>query len=544
MTKPLADDNQPVRVFISYSHDSPDHEDRVLALADRLREDEIDAEIDLYEQAPAEGWPLWCERQIEAAEFVLLVCTDTYQRRVKGEELHGVGLGVLWEANIIRQHLYQTGGVSDKFIPVLFSDGSPDHIPTTVKGFPRYTVDTDTGYEALYSRLIGQPLVTRPQLGPLKRLPPRTRRNSSSRTQAPAIAPSSEYSALPPPEALSWPSEDLIRKALASLWTGHISFNVPAQMKQGRQERIEVRITRDLSEALTQGLRGRGKPQIETVRVGTFMSARLAGETFEISPLNSEEGQVVPAQGFAQWSWNVRPTESGTHTLQLIVTVRMKIGGVGEEPLDSPVIDKEIRVSIAPVYAARKFAREHKRAITAVSVVLLGSPVISEVVKHYIDAPPPATDPIAQTDVTAIPPGDSTVFPRIATLSVCGTMFAKSDGGNGLRTITPGSCDIKGTVDNLRLPDGIQKRALCFSATIWSNSQKKLGIKTFVDNIDYKGKFYFMDTRQLSGKQVYGIILYLPGAVYGVGQPACDQTAPGDPSSEVLWNEKFEVAPN
>jgi hypothetical protein len=34
------------RVFISYSHDSPEHADRVLALADRLRAEGIDCHLD------------------------------------------------------------------------------------------------------------------------------------------------------------------------------------------------------------------------------------------------------------------------------------------------------------------------------------------------------------------------------------------------------------------------------------------------------------------------------------------------------------------
>ena len=35
------------------------------------------------------GWPLWCERQIEAANVVLMVCTETYHRRVSGDEEQG-----------------------------------------------------------------------------------------------------------------------------------------------------------------------------------------------------------------------------------------------------------------------------------------------------------------------------------------------------------------------------------------------------------------------------------------------------------------------
>lgn len=85
----------PVRVFISYSHDTAVHQKRVLDLADRLRADGIDAEIDQYNMAPPEGWALWCERQIEAADAVLMVCTETYHRRVRGEEAPGQGRGVV-----------------------------------------------------------------------------------------------------------------------------------------------------------------------------------------------------------------------------------------------------------------------------------------------------------------------------------------------------------------------------------------------------------------------------------------------------------------
>jgi SEFIR domain len=56
------------RVFISYSHDSPEHKDRILALSDRLRQAGIDCSIDQYEQSPAKGWPRWCERQVELSK--------------------------------------------------------------------------------------------------------------------------------------------------------------------------------------------------------------------------------------------------------------------------------------------------------------------------------------------------------------------------------------------------------------------------------------------------------------------------------------------
>lgn len=133
----------PPKVFISYSHDTLEYQERVLGLADRLRADGIDAEIDQYNVAPPEGWPLWCERQIAAADVVLMVCTETYHRRVSGDEERGKGLGVVWEAQIIRQLLYNGGAVSNRFVPVLFSEVSPEQIPTPIKGWTRYVVDTE-----------------------------------------------------------------------------------------------------------------------------------------------------------------------------------------------------------------------------------------------------------------------------------------------------------------------------------------------------------------------------------------------------------------
>lgn len=76
----------PPKVLISYSHDSPEHEQRVVTLADRLRGDGIDCIVDQYVPVQEEEWPLWMERQIERSDYVLMVCTQTYFRRVRDEE--------------------------------------------------------------------------------------------------------------------------------------------------------------------------------------------------------------------------------------------------------------------------------------------------------------------------------------------------------------------------------------------------------------------------------------------------------------------------
>ena len=75
----------PVRVFISYSHDSREHCDQVLALAQQLRRDGIDAEPDQFHQDELLHWQRWCEEQLrpENSKHVLCVCSAEYSRRVE-----------------------------------------------------------------------------------------------------------------------------------------------------------------------------------------------------------------------------------------------------------------------------------------------------------------------------------------------------------------------------------------------------------------------------------------------------------------------------
>jgi hypothetical protein len=167
------------KVFISYSHDSATHQEHVLALADRLRKDGLDVMVDQYLPAPPEGWPRWMDQQIKEADFVLLVCTETYLRRVERREQPGKGHGVLWEGNLIYQHLYNAGTTNAKFIPVLLDSANPSYIPLPLQGVTCYHPETDDGYEQLYRRLTNQPRDVKPELGIRRSLPPRTRSTDS-----------------------------------------------------------------------------------------------------------------------------------------------------------------------------------------------------------------------------------------------------------------------------------------------------------------------------------------------------------------------------
>jgi hypothetical protein len=145
----VSDEMSHPKVFISYSHDSAEHADRVLALSDRLRADGIDCILDQYEDSPAVGWPRWMDRQIRAADFVLMICTATYYRRVMGEEEPGKGHGVAWESTLIYQYIYNAGTSNTRFIPVLLKGAHASAIPTPWQGVKKYRPTTKEGYEDL-----------------------------------------------------------------------------------------------------------------------------------------------------------------------------------------------------------------------------------------------------------------------------------------------------------------------------------------------------------------------------------------------------------
>lgn len=159
------------KVFISYSHDSEDHKERVLELSDQLCDDGIDCALDRYEISPPEGWPRWCYKQVEDCKFVLVICTKTYLERFNNVAPAGTGKGVKFEGYIITQELYDNDSQNTKFIPVVFSKGDTGFIPKPLKGSSFYILDNVDGYKDLYRHLTGQHAVPKPKIGEIRDLP-------------------------------------------------------------------------------------------------------------------------------------------------------------------------------------------------------------------------------------------------------------------------------------------------------------------------------------------------------------------------------------
>ncbi|MCJ8269052.1 MAG: toll/interleukin-1 receptor domain-containing protein, partial [Psychrosphaera sp.] len=162
-----------MKLFISYSHDTEEHAKKVLQLANDLRRAGYDVPIDQHVAAPEEGWPLWMENGIEDSAFVLLICTETYKRRITGKEKEKIGYGCRFEGKVIYNAINNDASRNNKFLPVLFNIDDKAHITLILGGDTFYLITPDdlSGFDDLKRRLAGQHKAFTPKVGVVEKVP-------------------------------------------------------------------------------------------------------------------------------------------------------------------------------------------------------------------------------------------------------------------------------------------------------------------------------------------------------------------------------------
>ena len=241
----LSSDRSPARptgptAFISYAHESPDHDARVLLLAQRLELDGVRCELDVFEICPPEGWPGWMLRQVGTRDFCIVVCTESYKRRIEGTETPGKGKGATWEGRALLQRLYDAQ-TYDWLLPVVFDSADLPHIPPALRSATHYVLDPDLtadGYTGLYRALTQQPIVDHPPVGQLRKYLPRLPADEATIVAllgaCPDPAPVAVVASLTahPPDRLDTLLRGLLHRGIL--------------LSKGALLRIEDRATRDL----------------------------------------------------------------------------------------------------------------------------------------------------------------------------------------------------------------------------------------------------------------------------------------------------------
>jgi hypothetical protein len=121
----MTDEPSVPTVFISYSHDSPEHKRWVLEFAGKLRANGVEVISDFWDTRPGDDLLRFMERSVTKANRVLLICTETYVKKAND----GVG-GAGYEAMIVGGELIKDQGQA-KFVPIIRQSGTA-HVPTSL----------------------------------------------------------------------------------------------------------------------------------------------------------------------------------------------------------------------------------------------------------------------------------------------------------------------------------------------------------------------------------------------------------------------------
>jgi hypothetical protein len=98
--------------------------------------------------SPVEKWPRWMMNKLEWADFVLVVCTETYYKCFRGinqDERRGAD----WEGQLITFEIYNAKSRTTKFVPVVFRAQDRKFIPEMLSD-QSYLLDSEERYDELY----------------------------------------------------------------------------------------------------------------------------------------------------------------------------------------------------------------------------------------------------------------------------------------------------------------------------------------------------------------------------------------------------------
>jgi len=155
------------RVFISYSWSTPEHEQRVLALATRLIQDGINVVLDKWDLQVGQDKYAFMEQMVTDPSIarVLLICDHLYSEKADGRR-GGVGT----ETQIVSPEVYERVEQT-KFVPVIFEKDADGRAYTPTYLRARCYVDMSTpaleaeNYEQLVRLIYNKPEFQKPGLG-------------------------------------------------------------------------------------------------------------------------------------------------------------------------------------------------------------------------------------------------------------------------------------------------------------------------------------------------------------------------------------------
>ena len=171
---------------------------------------------------------------------------------------------------------------------------------------------------------------------------------------------------------------DALFLALRSFQKEGIAYRVPPNMRQGKEEKVQVRITKNVNEKMLTMIKHnlRSTVNVAELKVVPYTIVQLHdasnGNMLQIASLTPEKQSLV-GNGYATWAWSVMPLESGQQTLYLSVGTRFKMPQNSEETEFEPLYVRSINVQIDRMYQTKRFVSTNWQwLITTLLVPLVG----------------------------------------------------------------------------------------------------------------------------------------------------------------------------
>ena len=115
------------RVFISYTGENPENRKWVKAFACKLRENGVNARVDIFHLKPGNDLPQWMTNELLMADKVILICDKFYAK--KADSRNG---GVGWETMIIQGDMMLHAQLN-KYICIIREENFDEGIPMYAK---------------------------------------------------------------------------------------------------------------------------------------------------------------------------------------------------------------------------------------------------------------------------------------------------------------------------------------------------------------------------------------------------------------------------
>jgi hypothetical protein len=161
--------NEAKRVFISYAWDDDDYKLWVRQLAIRLRNDGVDVRLDYWHLQETDTIAEFMNREVRHADWVLVLCSPSYQSKVHLSEDGERSTGVGWESRLLGSSKFMTS--QNKALAALGRGSWLDSAPDFLVGQVYCDLSNEATFEANYKTLLKRITGTSEKAPPVGALP-------------------------------------------------------------------------------------------------------------------------------------------------------------------------------------------------------------------------------------------------------------------------------------------------------------------------------------------------------------------------------------